>query len=291
MGTEASAGQGRDERRLLVRLHRPRAVVGTHPRHRVSRRMAAEHGQARQGSPSATVTAEATDLHPVTGTGAAQRATQDPQERSCIVGHAEVRPVHMLMRPGRLPSTVEIDPEIRRALSGVRVGLVEGHGDEFRTLGQDHDGPVTVQLMLAVTVLRVDALRDVGAHRPDDLAVDAHDDRADVGHASTVPRRQHPWSRCPNHQPAQHADVMSFGAAYRRTSVNVRCVFLYSERVRDIYSSYASCGATSKRCHVPGTPLSSCSPWSWKMKSEPARRSATVRETSTSPAPASDETR
>ena len=47
---------------------------------------------------------------------------------------------------------------------------------------------------------------------------------------------------------------------------------------------------TEYRCQVPGTPLSLCSPRSSNSIPEPATRSVTVRDTSTSPAAASADT-
>src|SRR5581483_4392711 len=46
-------------------------------------------------------------------------------------------------------------------------------------------------------------------------------------------------------------------------------------------------GAAAKRCQVPGTPFSSCSPRSANSRSAPTTRSFTVPETSTSPGSAS----
>jgi hypothetical protein len=49
--------------------------------------------------------------------------------------------------------------------------------------------------------------------------------------------------------------------------------------------------ATAKRCHSPGTPLSSCSPRSSNSMPDPATKSFTVEETTTSRAPAMADTR
>src|SRR5436309_13235954 len=59
----------------------------------------------------------------------------------------------------------------------------------------------------------------------------------------------------------------------------------------DLSALPGSCQATEESSHSPGTPLSSWTPCSENSMPEPTTRSLTVRDTSTSPGPASPQTR
>jgi hypothetical protein len=136
---QASAGESHNERFLLSGLDSFDAVVGTDPGDGLARRMAAQDGEAGQGSSGPPVTTEAADLHPFPGTSPGQHGSQSRDDLSRIVGDTEVWPVEVIVRPRRLPPIVQIEPVIRRLVPGVGVRGIERHGGDFGAVRQDDD--------------------------------------------------------------------------------------------------------------------------------------------------------
>ena len=171
---------------LFIGLDRLRAVVGAHPGHCGSSWMAAQYGKAGQSGSCAPVAAEAADLDLFAGASSVQHLTQGGNQVDVIVGHAEVGPVEVPVRPRGLPPAVEVEPEVRGPLSRVGVVGVERHGDDLGGIRQHDRSAVAMDLALLVMMRGIEALRCLRALRPEDEAAGADDHQADLGHGDTV---------------------------------------------------------------------------------------------------------
>jgi len=121
---------------LLVRLDRTLAVLRANPADRVVRRLTAEAGETGERGPRAAVASVAADLDPLAAPSPVQQRLEHLDDRRRIVGDTEVRPVEELARPRRPPPLVEVQPEVRRYLTGVRIDAAEGHGHQPRAVGK-----------------------------------------------------------------------------------------------------------------------------------------------------------
>jgi len=83
------------------------------------------------------VAAEATDLHSLSGPSPVEHGSQKRDNLGSIIGDTEVRPVEVIVGPWWLPPVIEIEPVVRRLVTGVGVYGIERCGDDLDAVGQD----------------------------------------------------------------------------------------------------------------------------------------------------------
>jgi hypothetical protein len=83
------------------------------------------------------VTTEATDLHPLPDTSPVEHGSQSSNDLGCIIGDTEVRPVEVIVGPWRRPPVIQIEPVVRRLVTGVGVRGIERRGSDLGAVGQD----------------------------------------------------------------------------------------------------------------------------------------------------------
>jgi hypothetical protein len=81
---------------------------------------------------------KATKLHTFSRPSPVEQRPERGTDRRRITGNIEVRPLQMLVWPWRLPSVIEVEPEVRGFDSCVGTGNVEGHRSDPRTVRQGH---------------------------------------------------------------------------------------------------------------------------------------------------------
>jgi len=212
-----SQGQSRDKRRLRVGLDSLRAIGGAHPRHCVARRIITEYGHTRQRSSGPAVTAEAADLYSFPGPSPGQCVAKRNDERRWIGGQGEVRPIDMVMPPRGMPATVEVQPVVRWLRPTVGIGLVERSAHHFGAVGKHHRGPVPMQFMALMVVLRIDALRGARVEWPEHSTLDARNNNPNIWHGNTVSTTNPPLSLRSRTHPVR-AD-----SGRARNSYTIRC--------------------------------------------------------------------
>src|SRR4051794_35745880 len=99
---------------------------------------AGQHGQACQRSAGATVRTETANLNLLASTRPGKEVRQR-RSQGCHIGrYAEVRPVDMVVGPRRLPSLVQVEPEVGCGLALVGSCRIEGDRCHARLIGQAH---------------------------------------------------------------------------------------------------------------------------------------------------------
>jgi hypothetical protein len=132
-----SADKSDNERFLFGGLDSAIAVVGAHPGDRLARRMTNQDAKAGQGRSCAPVATQATDLHSLPSTSPVEDGSQGGGDVARILRDTEVWPVEVVMGPRRLPPVIEIEPVVRRLVTGVGVWGIERHSSDLGAVGQE----------------------------------------------------------------------------------------------------------------------------------------------------------
>src|ERR1700722_5237320 len=126
-----------DDEAFLRRIDRPAAVVCPDPGDRLAGRMTAQHYQGGQGCPRAAMASQAADFYPLASPSSIEQRAHTAKHRLLIPWYVIVRPVEVLVGPGRPPSQVEVEPVIRCLVSPIRVAAVEGHRSDGGSVGHE----------------------------------------------------------------------------------------------------------------------------------------------------------
>lgn len=119
--------------------------------------MAAQHGEDGEGGPCTSVSAEATDLNSFAGLRPLEERSEDGDDARGLLWDPEVWPVQVLTGPGRLPSPVQVEPEVRRLFSSVGIRPAEGHRGNSGAIWQHNDRAMPMHREAAVGMGRIGA--------------------------------------------------------------------------------------------------------------------------------------
>jgi hypothetical protein len=140
--TRPSFDKALNERSLLSGLHGVRAVALRDPGAGIAGRKFTQDCQAGQGRSGSSVPSETAQLNSTSTASAFQQRSQGGYEGGRIIGHSEIRPVDVIVGPGRIPLRVEIETEVGSLLAGIGIPCVKRNGGDLGPIGQHHDGSV-----------------------------------------------------------------------------------------------------------------------------------------------------
>lgn len=170
------AAKSGDERFLHLGFDSLGAVRGANPGDRIGGGRAGQDGETGQRRTGAPVTAEATDFHLLTSAGTVEKGPQRGDDQVLVGGDTKVRPVEVIVDPGRPPLVVEVKPVIGLPVTRVGGDRVERHGSDLGAVRQGDRIPVPVRFELAMVVTGVSALGWLSAQVPVHLVFSAcHD--------------------------------------------------------------------------------------------------------------------
>jgi hypothetical protein len=104
------------------------------------------------------MTADTANLDELACAGAIPDQYQGTARGPGIVRDPEVRPVEVTMVPGRSPSWVEIEPEVRWLFTLVRMDRIERGGHHREMVRKDDGVEMAVQLHALVVMAAIGAL-------------------------------------------------------------------------------------------------------------------------------------
>jgi hypothetical protein len=185
----ASADKCDNVRFLFDGLDRAGTVVGADPRDRLAPRMTGHDRKAGQGCTGAPVSPEATELHPFPGTSLLEHGSQGDDDVGRAIGNAEIRPVEVIMGPGRFPLVIKIEPVVRWLITDIGVRSIERHGDDLDAVRQYDHRTVKMHFNPCVRVIRFGALGRFKVQVPVHSAFGASHNRACVDHVTILAAR------------------------------------------------------------------------------------------------------
>jgi hypothetical protein len=121
---------------------------------------------------------ETTDFHLFPSASTVEKGPQRGDDQGRVGGDTEVRPVEVIVHPGRLPPVVEVKAVVGLLVTRVRGDRVERHGSDLGTVGQGDCITVPVHFELAMEVTGVSALGWLSAQVPVHLTFSACHDHA-----------------------------------------------------------------------------------------------------------------
>jgi hypothetical protein len=170
------AAKSGDERFLSGGFDSLGAVLGADPGDRIGGGKAGEDGETGQRGSCAAMTAKATDFHLFPSAGTVEKGPERGDHQGRVGGDTEVRPVEVVVGPGRPPPVVEVEPVVGLPVTRVRGDRVERHGSDPGAVGQGDRITVPVRLELAMVVTGVSALGWLSAQEPVHLVFGARHD-------------------------------------------------------------------------------------------------------------------
>jgi len=176
-----------DECGLLGSLDGVRAVRRSNPTDSIDRCDAAQDGKASKRRSGASVCTDASNFDELTGAGSLERRAEGDEYLINLRGHSEVGPFQVGMPPGWVPLRIEIQPELGLSVALIGLDGWKGGRGNRRSVREDHQVLVLMDLCLPAAVVRVDTLCTL-VHRPAHPTVSAHLNGCD-SHRHDVSRR------------------------------------------------------------------------------------------------------